>query len=129
MRNGFLIVLALIMLSGCQSTGQGAYTVPVGTPRQLDAEYSVHEDCSSLGDVVVRITRQPEHGSVEVRSGEVHTNFPDSNPRHVCNARTVAGKQVWYIPAAGFAGDDHFALEAIYPSGGSREVNFAITVR
>jgi len=129
MRNGFLMMLALIALSGCQTTGPGALTVPVGSPRQLDAYYSVNEDCSSLGDVVVRVTQQPEHGSVEVRSGEVHTRFADSNPRHVCNARTVAGKQVWYIPASGFAGDDKFAIDAIYPNGGSHQSSFAVTVR
>jgi hypothetical protein len=129
MRSGFIVILFSIALAGCQSTGPSAFTIPVGSPREVGVEYSVNEDCSSVGDTVVRVTQQPEHGSVEVRSGAVHTRFADSNPRHACNARTVDGKQIWYNPASGFAGDDHFAIEAIYPSGGSHESSFAVTVR
>jgi hypothetical protein len=116
-------------VASCQSTGTASFAVPAGVARQLSFVAAVNEDCSSLGDTEVRVTRRPEHGAVDVRSAPGHTGFPDSNPRHACNTRTVPGQQVWYTPAAAIFGNDRVDLETIYPNGGDVHASYSIVVR
>ena len=133
-RNAILAASSLILLAGCQSAGgpnvgQANFTVPVGVERTVHSVYAVNEDCSPMGDVIVRVTVPPQHGTVDVRSGPVHTTFVAANPRSVCNSRTVQGKQIWYGPAAGYSGPDTFAAETIYPNGNDKSETFSINVQ
>ena len=132
--NAILAASSLVFLAGCQSAGgpsagQTSFSVPVGVERMVNSVYSVNEDCSPIGEVVVRVTAPPAHGTVEVRSGPVHTTFPDANPRSVCNSRTVQGKQIWYRPAVGYSGPDAFTVEKIYATGNDGSQNFSINVQ
>jgi hypothetical protein len=96
------LALLVIGLSACQPAGTSTFTVPVGVSREVGFHYSLNQDCSSLGDIDVRVVEPPQHGTLEIRTGPVHPNFPETNPRFVCNTRTVPGKQDWYTPAAGY---------------------------
>jgi hypothetical protein len=128
---GAFAALSLLPLgiAGCQTTGPSSFTVPAGVPRQIGFFATVNEDCSSVGDVLVRITRAPEHGSADVRSAPGHAIFPESNPRHRCDAGTVPGQQVWYTPAPGFVGRDQVDVETIFPNGVDARQSLSLLVR
>jgi hypothetical protein len=125
----FAALSLLPLVAGCQTTGPATFTVPAGVPRQINFFAAVNEDCSSGGDVLVRIIRAPEHGSADVRSAPGHTIFPASNPRHLCDTGTVPGQQVWYTPAPGFVGRDQVDIETIFPNGADAHQSYSLLVR
>jgi hypothetical protein len=75
------------------------------------------------------ITKQPEHGTVEISST---TNFPSyqkENIRSKCNHHKVRGQQVNYKSAEKYVGDDILDLLVLFPAGFAWEVHYDISVR
>jgi len=125
---------AVVVLGGCQSTEgpatvQSSFVVPAGVERLIHQDYDINGDCSSQGDIVVRVTSPPQHGVITVRPGTVHPTFPASNTHSACNSRSVVGKQTWYRPAPGYVGEDSVAIEVVYPTGHDRTYQISISVR
>ena len=67
--------------------------VASGRPLMLYEAYSTNPDCSSAGQVVLRVAQSPEHGRVSIRQTGVFPRFPEANPRSACNRRRVPGVQ------------------------------------
>jgi caspase domain-containing protein len=89
----------------------------------------LNPDCTVMGDTEIRITKQPEHGSVETKPA---TNFPGYPKEHVlakCNEHRVRGMQVNYKSAEKYVGSDAVELLALFPSGFAWEVHYDISVR
>jgi hypothetical protein len=105
-----------------------ALVIPGDTERQIDWAYDLHEDCSSMGKTVVRITAQPAHGTAAIRYGDVYPAFPSGNPRSACNKKPAAGVQLWYRPESGYAGDDTVSVDYLYPNGREEAKSYLITV-
>jgi hypothetical protein len=105
------------------------FTVPMDTPRRVFYRLSINEDCSSMGEDVVRITAQPQHGAATVKKGKDHPSFPQTNPRNVCNVRTVPSTQLWYKPDRGYVGPDSISVDIIDASGRSSQQTISIQVR
>jgi len=126
-RLGFTI-LGLIALAP-QFALAGNFTVPINAARKIAFYYSINEDCSSLGETVVRITSQPRHGNASVKLGRDHPNFNQSNPRNACNTRQVPSTQVWYKPERNYVGPDSATLDVIFPHGTTRQDTITIDVR
>lgn len=132
MRRAFLTALALLGLvsAGCQTTG--SYTASLvavsGLPLKLGHYADLNPDCSPVGDIVVRVTKSPEHGVVTVTMGEGYTNFRPQNTRYKCNFRPTGGVNVIYVSNRGYSGSDSVALD--YFGGGVEGHNtFNLTVR
>jgi len=113
---------------GLQSL-QLARTVPSGTKQRIGFIYAVNPDCSASGDVTVRVTKQPEHGTVETITATNFPSFPKENVRARCNNHKVRGVQVNYRSAEKYVGDDTLDLLSLYPGGFGQEVHFNISVR
>ncbi|MDG6093795.1 hypothetical protein LOC54_01490 [Acetobacter sp. AN02] len=89
----------------------------------------VNPDCSSAGTAHFTITRQPQHGTLKIESGEYYPSYPSSDPnRYACNVRKHPGILVRYIPQPGYTGEDFTAISAIAPSGNMATADYRISV-
>jgi hypothetical protein len=111
------------------ASAQATYNVAAGHQLRVLWAYSLNPDCSSLGQVVVRVTQQPQHGRIAVRNGHAFPTFASSNSRSVCNTRRVPGVEAYYQAPAGFTGFDSVGFEAIFPSGSYQQITRNIQVR
>jgi hypothetical protein len=91
--------------------------------------YAVNPDCSASGDVNIRVTKQPEHGTVETTAATDFPTFPKENMRARCNNRKVRGVQVNYKSAEKYVGADTLDLLVLFPGGFGQEVHLNINVR
>jgi len=103
--------------------------VASGAKQRIDVYVSLNPDCSATGDINVRVTKQPEHGTVETVATTDYAHFPKENIRSKCNQHKVKGTLVNYKPAEKYTGKDEFDLLVLYPAGLAREFHFDITVR
>jgi hypothetical protein len=127
----FLPALAAVLLSGCQATSGGTFS-PVavtGVPLRLGHFAALNPDCSPIGQVVVRVTKPPGHGTVSIYAGTGYTNFVSSNPRNACNYRPTPGVNVTYTSERGYAGPDTVDIDAVFPTGEERHFAFSLNVK
>ena len=103
--------------------------VASGAKQQIDFYTSLNPDCSAMGDINVRVTKQPEHGTVETVVGTDYVHYAKENIRSKCNQHKVKGTLVNYKAAEKYTGNDEFDLLILYPSGLAREDHFDIKVR
>ena len=61
--------------------------------------FDLNPDCSAVGDINVRVTKQPEHGTVETVAATDYVHFPKENIRFKCNQHKVKGTLVTYKTA------------------------------
>jgi hypothetical protein len=86
-------------------------------------------DCTSDGVPSLRITNNPQHGSVTTRGGLIVAYVPANWPLHDCNGRRIQGEMVDYRAEGGFVGSDYVSIDAIYPNGKELMLDFYITVK
>jgi hypothetical protein len=103
--------------------------VASGAKQRIGFLYAVNPDCSASGDVTVRVTKQPEHGSVETATATNFPAFPKENIRARCNNHKVRGVEVNYKSAEKYVGDDTLDLLVLFPGGFGREIHLNINVR
>ena len=108
---------------------QLARVVTSGTNQRIGFFYAVNPDCSASGDVTVRVTKQPEHGTVETTTATNLPAFPKENIRARCNQHKVRGVQVNYKSAEKYVGNDTLDLLVLFPGGFGQEVHLNINVR
>ena len=102
--------------------------VPSGTNQRIEFITALNPDCTSSGDVNVRVTSQPEHGKVEITSTSGFPSYSKESNRYKCTQHRVKGVLVNY-KAEKYVGDDAFDLLVLYPGGFAREVHYDISVR
>ncbi len=100
-----------------------------GAKQRIGFFASLNPDCTAAGNVNVRVTKQPEHGTVETVATTEYAHYPKENIRSKCNQHKVKGTLVNYKAAEKYTGNDEFALLILYPSGLARELHFDISVR
>lgn len=122
-------MLAGFIVMGPQFALAKDFTAPMNSSREIARFYALNDDCSSVGETVVRITSQPRHGTASVKLGRDHPNLPQSNPHNVCNVRTVQTTQVWYKPERNYVGRDSVAVDVIHANGTSKQETVNIDVR
>jgi hypothetical protein len=103
--------------------------VASGAKQRAGFYYSLNPDCSANGDVNVRVTKQPEHGTLENLATTNFPGYPKENIRSKCNQHKVKGVQVNYKAAEKYTGNDEFDLLVLWPNGFASELHFEISVR
>jgi hypothetical protein len=103
--------------------------VASGTNQRIGFFYAVNPDCSASGDINIRVTKQPEHGTVETAAATSFPNFERENTRYRCNQHEVRGQQVNYKSAEKYIGSDTLELLVLLPGGFAQEVHINIDVR
>jgi hypothetical protein len=90
--------------------------------------YSIQPNCSSAGQIVVRVLEQPQHGTLTIEEGQGFTIFPKDNPRSACNAAKSDGTLVFYRANHDYLGTDSVSLYISYPSGHTATRHYMIMV-
>ena len=103
--------------------------VASGAKQRMNFYASLNPDCSATGDVNVRVTKQPEHGTVETVATTGYPHFPKENIRSKCNQYKVKGTLINYKAAEKYTGNDEFDLLVLFPGGYAWEHHFDISVR
>jgi hypothetical protein len=103
--------------------------VASGTKQLIGGFTALNPDCTASGDVNVRVTKQPEHGTVEISSSSFYPGYPKENIRSKCNHHKVRGQQIHYKSAGEYVGDDALDLLVLFPGGFARELHINISVR
>jgi hypothetical protein len=103
--------------------------VASGTNQRIRFFYAVNPDCSANGDINIRVTKQPEHGTVEIAAVTDFPKFERKNIRYRCNRHKVRGQQVNYKSAEKYIGSDTLELLVLFPGGFGEEVHINIDVR
>ena len=85
--------------------------LPSGVKRQLAFVSALNPDCSSAGEIDVRVVRSPKNGTVEIENSFGYPNYDEKNQRYSCNTRLVQGVRISYSSAEGFIGKDQFDLD------------------
>jgi hypothetical protein len=106
-----------------------ARVVASGTNQRIGFFYAVNPDCSASGDINIRITKQPEHGTAETAAATSFPNFERENIRYRCNRHEVRGQQLNYKSAEKYIGSDTLELLVLLPGGFAQEVHINIDVR
>jgi hypothetical protein len=86
-------------------------------------------NCDSGGEVEVRITKRPEHGTAETTTATNFPNYPKENIRARCNGHKVRGVEINYESAEKYVGSDELELLVLFPGGFAWEVHYDISVR
>jgi hypothetical protein len=129
MKNKFLCAFQFWTITVAFPAFAGDFVVPMNESRQVGSYYAIHEDCTSFGKTDVRITTQPQHGSVTVKYLTDYPRFADTNPRHICNTRKVPSTTLWYKPESNFTGSDYIAVDVIYADGHNTQGTVNIQVK
>jgi hypothetical protein len=82
-----------------------------------------------MGNTNIRVTKQPEHGSVETTTDINFPAYPKEHVRFKCNDHQVRGIQVNYKSADKYVGDDTLDILVLWPVGTALEVRYNIDVR
>jgi hypothetical protein len=130
-----LLVLAFGLLSSSAFAQEGlekkqfTRVVASGAKQRIGFFYALNPDCSASGNVDIRVSKQPEHGSTETSTTTNFPNYPKENIRAKCNDHKVRGVQVSYKSAEKYTGNDEFDLLVLFPAGTAWEVHYEISVR
>jgi hypothetical protein len=103
--------------------------VASGAKQRIGFFHAVHPDCTASGDVTLRVTKQPEHGTVETVAATNYPNYPKENIDVKCNEYKVKGTLVNYKSAEKYTGNDEFDLLILFPGGMAWEIHYDISVR
>jgi hypothetical protein len=135
MKNLLLTVLAFGLLLSSSFAQEGlekkqfTRVVASGAKVRIGFYYWLNPDCTAMGDVKIRVNKQPEHGSVEITTTTNFPNYPKDNIRYKCNQHKVKGVQVNYKSAEKYVGDDAFDLLVLFSGGFAWEVHYDVSVR
>jgi hypothetical protein len=103
--------------------------VASGTNQRIGFFTALHPDCTSSGNVNIRVTKQPEHGNTETTTATNFPGYPKDNIRAKCNEHRVRGVQINYKSAEKYVGSDELELLVLFPNGFAWEVHYDISVR
>jgi hypothetical protein len=103
--------------------------VPSGKNQRIGFYTHLNPDCTTSGATDIRITKQPEHGSVEITPTINFPSYPKEHVRFKCNEHKVRGLQLNYKSAEKYVGSDEFELLVLWPTGFALEVHYDVSVR
>ena len=135
MKNLLLTVLAYGLLSSPAFAQEGlekrqfTRVVASGTNQRIGFFTALNPDCTASGNVNIRVTKQPEHGSTETTTTINFPGYPKEHSRFKCNDHKVRGMQINYKSAEKYVGSDELELLVLFPNGFAWEVHYNIDVR
>ena len=103
--------------------------VASGTKQQIGFYTSLNPDCTTRGNIDIRVTKQPEHGSTDTTTAINFPSYPKEHVRFKCNEHKVEGMQVNYKSTEKYVGSDELELLVLFPGGFAWEVRYNIDVR
>jgi len=95
----------------------------------LASPQSLAKDCSSLGQVDVKVITPPDHGTIYIEKGMAFSNYTPGDPPYLCNAKKSPATLITYRSAPGFSGQDTAAVQIFFPDGHAPTMLFHLEVR
>jgi hypothetical protein len=135
MKRLLFTVLAFGLLSSSAFAQEGlekrqlTRVVASGANQRIGFFTALNPDCTASGNVNIRVTKQPEHGSTETTTTINFPAYPKEHSRSKCNDHKVRGMQVNYKSAEKYVGSDELELLVLFPNGFAWEVRYNIDVR
>jgi hypothetical protein len=129
------VILAFGLLSSSAFAQEGlekrqlTRVVASGANQRIGFFTALNPDCTASGNVNIRVTKQPEHGSTETTTTINFPAYPKEHSRSKCNDHKVRGMQVNYKSAEKYVGSDELELLVLFPNGFAWEVRYNIDVR
>jgi len=102
--------------------------VPPGTTATVNFFVSLNPDCSSNGQVAVRIDKQPPNGTAKVIPRDDYARAAQSGLPLACVGKKVSGVAVEYMPNSDYTGTDSLEFETTAKSGAKALFKVPITV-
>jgi hypothetical protein len=100
------------------------------TNQRIGFYTALNPDCTAQqGNFTVRVTKKPEHGSVETIDTMNFPSYPKESIRAKCNQHRVKGIQLNYKSEDKYVGSDELELLVLFPAGFAWEVRYNIDVR
>ena len=134
LKNTLLLIISLASYLGSVSaqelsTKPAFLVVASGTRVHTTIAYALNADCSSIGQIVVRIVEKPKHGEAEIMHEEGFTAFGKEDQKYKCNEKRSEVVNLYYKADEQFKGKDRLVAEYFYPNGSYRKRIFNIDVR
>lgn len=89
----------------------------------------LNPDCTPQGTMKAEIIDAPRHGRATVDDGDFYPNYVSPNPRAICDAHKVPGKQAFYTASDGYRGHDRVVIRNATSEGRIRNIIVDIAVR
>jgi hypothetical protein len=100
-----------------------------GTKTQIGFFHSLNPDCTSSGETIVRVTKQPEHGTTDITTINGFALYKKDNIRARCNEHKVKGPAIFYKSEDKYVGDDTIDFLVIFPKGFAWDLHVNVKVR
>lgn len=102
--------------------------VASGTTTKVAWFGDINPDCTSKNSTV-RITKQPEHGTIEAVQNQDYLAWPKDTFRYKCGQHKVQVHQIKYKSADKYTGKDEADVLVLWDGGYAWEVHLDIDVR
>jgi hypothetical protein len=123
------IIAACLLMPAAAQAQHLTLTAISGRPLKLNFSNTTNPDCTSVGETIVKLTQQPQHGRVTIAKASDFPSFPKQNVRRACNKKRVAGTRTMYVSERGYTGTDSAAIEIIFANGATARRSYSINVR
>jgi hypothetical protein len=100
-----------------------------GTKTQIGFFHSLNPDCTLTGETIVRVTKEPEHGKIDIATINSFAHFKKDNIRFKCNEHKVKGPAVFYKSEDKYVGDDAVDFLVIFPKGFAWDLHVNLKVK
>lgn len=130
-----VIIRAAAIVAACFFAADAAQaqhltmTAISGRPLKLNFSNTTNPDCTAVGETVVKLTQEPQHGRVTISKASDFPSFQKKNVRYTCNKKRVSGTKTVYVSERGFTGTDHASIEIIFATGSTARRSYTINVR
>ena len=131
-----LTLVSLEALAGTATASAFSGRIPTlervaasGLTLKIASMSAIDQGCQSLGPMTGGLVETPRNGRVGVQQGRNFPKFSTLNTRSRCNTGKLLATLVLYSPAAGFIGEDDFAIEVVGPLGQVGRARYHVSVR
>jgi hypothetical protein len=100
-----------------------------GTNQRIGFFHFLNPDCSTRNDVTIRVTKEPEHGTIKSAPATDFARYGKDNIRFKCNQQRVRGTEIKYTSAEKYTGNDVVEVTVIFGDGFAWEVHYDVKVR
>ena len=104
-------------------------TVADGARTRIGFSFSLNQDCSVAGPIIVRVLQAPKNGNFESVDEEGFSSYEKSDQRFRCNTESRIVQKYFYTSNIGFTGKDQVVIETFFSNGNSRKRIFNITIK
>jgi hypothetical protein len=103
--------------------------VASGINNQLAFFVALNPDCTSRGEMVVRVINKPAHGGAETSPISDYLRAPQAKEFPNCAKQKVKGIALNYKSESKYVGDDALDVIGFYPDGWALEIHIDLSVR